>query len=280
MAPDEVQRGNRAWWTRNPMSYDWHSEISAPRYSREWFDRIDFSLLDASRPYATEHAPFDRILPLDKLRGRRVLEIGCGMGLHTETMVRAGARVIALDLTSTAIEGTARRLALKGIEATLVQGDAERLPFKDRVFDFVWSWGVIHHSSRTARIVRQIARVLAPEGECRIMVYNREGMSARVAFWRDHVLKGRFMRGSFDETLWRSTDGFTARHYVQEQFEDLFRGSFDDVESRICGQEADALPVPRRLRRLVRSFVSENYIRRAQATRGSFIFLTARRPAL
>ncbi len=245
MAPDEVQRANRAWWTRNPMSYDWRAEISAPRYSREWFDLVDHSFLEASRPYATDRTPFDRILPLEDLRGRRVLEIGCGVGLHTETMVRAGAHVTALDLTSTAIEATGRRLALKSIDASLVQGDAERLP----------------------------------EGECRIMVYNREGMSARVAFWRDHVFKWRFLRHSFDETLWRSTDGFTARHYVQEQFEDLFRGSFDDVESRICGQEADALPVPRRLRRLVRRFVSEGYIRRAQATRGSFIFLTARRPA-
>ncbi len=261
------------------MSYDWRAEISAPRYSREWFDLVDHSFLEASRPYATDRTPFDRILPLEDLRGRRVLEIGCGVGLHTETMVRAGAHVTALDLTSTAIEATGRRLALKSIDASLVQGDAERLPFPDHAFDFVWSWGVIHHSSRTARIVRQLARVLAPEGECRIMVYNREGMSARVAFWRDHVFKWRFLRHSFDETLWRSTDGFTARHYVQEQFEDLFRGSFDDVESRICGQEADALPVPRRLRRLVRRFVSEGYIRRAQATRGSFIFLTARRPA-
>lgn len=260
------------------MTYDWRAEINTPRYSSDWFDRVDLSFIEASRPYATDDAPFDRILPLDGLRGRRVLEIGCGMGLHTETMVRAGARVTAVDLTSTAIEATGRRLALKGIDAFLVQGDAERLPFPDHVFDFVWSWGVIHHSSRTARIVRQIARVLTREGECRIMVYNREGMSARVAFWRDHVLKGRFVRHSFDETLWRSTDGFTARHYVQEQFEDLFRGSFDDVESRICGQEADALPVPRRLRRLVRRFVPDTYIRRAQATRGSFIFLTARRP--
>jgi len=116
------------------------------------------------------------------------------------------------------------------------------------------------------------------EGECRIMVYNREGMSARVAFWRDHVLRGGFLRHSLDETLWRSTDGFTARHYVREQFEDLFRAWFDDVESRVCGQEADALPMPRRLRRLVRRFVPERYIRRAQAKRGSFIFLTARNP--
>ena len=87
LTTNEVQEGNSLWWTRNPMSYDWHDEIEAPRFTSEWFDAIDSKFLLGSRLFATVHRPFDQILPIDSLDGAKVLEIGCGMGLHTQTMV-------------------------------------------------------------------------------------------------------------------------------------------------------------------------------------------------
>ena len=278
LSPEQVQEGNRRWWTNNPMSYDWHGELRHERFSRPWFDAIDARFLEGARLYATDVEPFDRLIPRALVAGKKILEIGPGMGLHTELMTRRGGDVTAIDLTPTAVEATTKRLALKGLTARVMQGDAERLPFDDASFDLVWSWGVIHHSARTARIVRQIARVLKPDGQARIMVYNREGMSARVALWRDHILKGKFLRQSYDETLWRFTDGFTARHYVKEQFEDLFRAFFEDVSSEICGQEADAIPLPGPVRAVARRLASEEFLRRAQSRWGSFIFLRAARP--
>lgn len=275
---EQVQQGNQGWWTENPMAYDWHGEIRAPRFSAEWFDAIDARFLHGARLFATDKRPFDRIMPLDRLAGAKVLEIGCGMGLHTETMVRAGADVTAFDLTPTAIEATTRRLALKGLEARVMQGDAENLPFDPATFDFVWSWGVIHHSSRTGRIVRGIARVLKPEGECRVMVYNRQGIPARIAFVKDYVLKFGFLHKSFEEILYEQSDGFSARFYVRDQFEDLFRAFFDEVSSELVGQDVDAVPLPRQLRGLALKFVSRAYLEAAQKRRGGFIFLKASRP--
>jgi 2-polyprenyl-3-methyl-5-hydroxy-6-metoxy-1,4-benzoquinol methylase len=274
----EVQQGNSTWWTRNPMAYDWNGKIKFPRFSQEWYDAIDHEFLYGSRLFATSKQPFDRIMPLAELRGAKVLEIGCGMGLHTQVMAAAGADVTAFDLTSTAVEATTRRLALKGLEARVIQGDAEDLPFPDASFDFVWSWGVIHHSSRTARIVRQIARVLKKDGACRVMVYNREGMPARICFIRDYILKGGFARRSFEELLYKSSDGFSARFYVREQFEDIFRAFFKDVTSEICGQESDAVPLPSTLRRWAINIVPEKYLKKAQAKRGAFIFVKASAP--
>jgi 2-polyprenyl-3-methyl-5-hydroxy-6-metoxy-1,4-benzoquinol methylase len=278
LVPDEVQRGSSLWWTQNPMSYDWEDGVKGARFSPEWFDAIDANFLHGSRLFATRQQAFDRILPIAELRGTRVLEIGCGMGLHTQTMAAAGADVTAIDLTSTAIDATTRRLSMKGLQARVLQCDAEELPFEDGSFDFVWSWGVIHHSSRTARIVREIARVLTEEGECRVMVYNREGMSAQISFIRDYILKAGFLHRTFEETLYRSTDGFSARFYVREQFEDLFRAFFKDVTSEVCGQESDAIPLPSPLRRWALAVIPETYLRKAQARRGAFIFLKATRP--
>lgn len=278
MSCKDVQIGNQSWWTRNMMAYDWHNEIQAERFSSDWFDTIDKAHIYGARLFATDKMPFDKTLPLDCLHGKKVLEIGCGMGLHTETMVRAGADVTAIDLTETAVEATKRRLELKGLEARIFQANAEEMPFEGGSFDFVWSWGVIHHSARTTRIVREIARVLAPGGECRVMVYNRNGISAGICYLRHHLIGGGIFRGSFDETLWGNTDGFSARYYVQDQFEDIFRAFFKDVRSEICGQDSDVVPLPRRLRRIVLRYLSETYQRKAQATRGSFIFLKASFP--
>jgi 2-polyprenyl-3-methyl-5-hydroxy-6-metoxy-1,4-benzoquinol methylase len=275
---DDVQLGNKRWWTQNTMSYDWHNEIAHQRFSGEWFDAIDQRFLDGARLYATEAAPFDRIIPFASLAGKDVLEIGCGMGLHTELMARAGARVTCVDLSPTSVEATTRRLALKQLGGRVLEADAEKLPFDAASFDFVWSWGVIHHSSRTARVVREIARVLRPGGESRVMVYNRQSAWAYSIFLRDHLLGGRFLHGSFEETLYHSSDGFTARFYVREQFEDLFRGFFEEVSSEIMGQESDVVPLPRKLRRFAVQLLPDSYMRRAQSRRGSFIFLTARRP--
>jgi SAM-dependent methyltransferase len=278
LAVESVQQGNKRWWTENTMSYDWHNEIGAPRFSLEWYDAVDRGFLAGARLYGSDATPFDRIIPFDLLAGKEVLEIGCGMGFHTELMTRAGARVTAVDLSPTSVEATRRRLELKGLSARVMEGDAENLPFPSASFDFVWSWGVIHHSSRTGRAVRQIARVLRPNGECRIMVYNRLSTWAYSILVRDHLFKGRFLRHSFEETLYSSSDGFSARFYVREQFEDLCRGFFQDVSSEIMGQESDVVPLPRQLRKYALRLLPLSYLKTAQAARGSFIFLTAKRP--
>src|SRR5262245_46742903 len=203
MTIDQVAVGNASWWNERPMDYDWRGQNRFQAGSMEWFDQMDAILINAHRLFASEVRPFDRVLPLDLLGGRRVLEVGCGMGLHAEVMVRAGAIVTAIDLTPTAVEITRRRLALKGLNADVQLCDAEQLPFPDRHFDLVWSWGVIHHSARTGRIVRQIARVLRADGECRVMVYNRNGVPARLSLLVNQVLKLGFFRRSSEETLIR-----------------------------------------------------------------------------
>jgi 2-polyprenyl-3-methyl-5-hydroxy-6-metoxy-1,4-benzoquinol methylase len=185
---EQVQKGNAEWWTDHTMSYDWSSRIEHVKYSLDWFDEIDRRFVNDSRLYGHDKSPFDLMIPFEKLKGKKVLEIGCGMGFHTELFIRAGAVVHSIDISSTSVESTQKRLALKGLSATVIQQDAESLSFADQEFDYVWSWGVIHHSSRTARIVRQISRVLKPSGECALMVYNRDGASAWRSIIKYHLL--------------------------------------------------------------------------------------------
>lgn len=275
---DAVAKGNRRWWTDHTMSYDWHDTVAAEKFSCAWFDEIDRRFVDAARLFAHENGndrtPFDRIIPFDALKGRAVLEIGCGMGLHNELMTAAGARVTALDISDTSVEATRKRAALKGYACDVRQGDAAAMDFPDGSFDFVWSWGAIHHAATTGRIVRQIHRVLKPGGQARVMVYNLEGMPAYMTMVRKHLIG--FWRGpSLDRALWADTDGFSARYYTRDTLADLFNTFFEKTSVDVYGQEADAIPLPRRLRALVRPLFSEAYLKRKVRERGGFLFITA-----
>jgi 2-polyprenyl-3-methyl-5-hydroxy-6-metoxy-1,4-benzoquinol methylase len=272
----EAQAGNRTWWTEHTMSYDWKDTIARPQFSREWFEATDARFIEAARHFAHTDRPFGRIIPFERLAGKRVLEVGCGMGLHTELMARAGAHVTAIDISPTSVAATTARLGLKGVEAEVRELDAETLDLEDR-FDFIWSWGVIHHSSRTGRVLRNLHRALKPGGELRFMVYSLDGMQAYAVIASRYLLG--FWRGqSLDELLWRSTDGYLARYFTRDSLSNLCRTFFDEVDLEVFGQESDAIPLPSVLRRLVRPLVSDRYVEKAVHRRGTFLFAKAVKP--
>jgi 2-polyprenyl-3-methyl-5-hydroxy-6-metoxy-1,4-benzoquinol methylase len=273
---DTVQSGNKQWWTSQTMSYDWNEKIAAEKYSAAWFDEIDRRFVFGARLFGHNATPFDAVIPFEKLAGKRVLEIGCGMGLHTELLVRAGAEVTTIDISPTSVDVTRRRLALKGLEAQVVEADAVAAGLPSESFDFVWSWGVIHHSSKTGRIVREIDRMLKPGGEVRVMVYNIEGMSAYVTIARRYLTG--FWRGrGLDELLWKDSDGFMARYYSADMLRDVFSIFFEDVKTASYGQDADAVPLPRQLRRPVLRMMSLERQKRLANQRGGLLFVTGRK---
>lgn len=271
------QSGNQQWWTDNTMSYDWKDSIAAEKYSAAWYDEIDQRFLHGARLFNASANPFAPLMGLESLAGKRVLEIGCGMGMHSEMLVKAGAELTAIDISPTSIESSKRRFANKGLTADFRQMDAEHLDFVADSFDMVWSWGVIHHSAHTGRIVREIHRVVKPGGRAGIMVYATDGMSAYITILRRYVFG--FWRGkSLDDYLWHDADGFTARFYTKDGWRDLLSTFFEPVEVQLCGQDADVVPLPRRLRRPFLKLLSAERQRRIAAQWGSMIFASMTKP--
>jgi 2-polyprenyl-3-methyl-5-hydroxy-6-metoxy-1,4-benzoquinol methylase len=271
---EKVQSGNRQWWTDHTMSYDWKDKVEKERFSEAWFAEIDRRFEHGARLFAHDRTPFDRIIPFEQLRGRDVLEIGCGMGLHSELMSRAGANLTAIDISDTSIEATTRRMVLRQLKGRVERMDARKLEFADSAFDFVWSWGVIHHSAQTAIIIKEIHRVLRPGGQARIMVYNIDGMSAYTTIVRDYLLG--FWRGrSLDDCLWARCDGYMARHYSKDVLGDVMRMFFSTVTAETFGQDADAIPLPRQIRHIVIKMMSAKELARRANARGLFLFMTA-----
>jgi ubiquinone/menaquinone biosynthesis C-methylase UbiE len=108
--------------------------------------------------------------PLDTLRGKTVLDAGCGMGRFAEVCIQAGADLHAIDL-STAVEAAARNLGHHP-NASFYQADIMNLPFADNTFDVVYSIGVLHHTPDTKRAFLSLTRLVKPGGRIAIWVYS------------------------------------------------------------------------------------------------------------
>jgi len=242
-----LQQANQEWWQAHPMIYDnFRGGLPLEPGTREWYEEIDRRFFnDVSSWFAQRpgERPFSALIPYDRLRGKRVLEIGCGSGAHARRLAESGCELTCIDITERGVEMTRRRLEVFGLQADVRRMDAEKLEFADESFDFVWSWGVIHHSSDTPAVVRQIARVLRPGGEARLMVYHRRSFYALWALFAG-VLNGRLFRMSFDDVLNTYADGAIARFYTQKQFAGLLRPYFREVTTAALGQRNELIPLP------------------------------------
>lgn len=124
-------------------------------------------------------------------RGRKVLEIGVGLGADHQLFAEAGADLYGIDLTVRAVEHTQRRLKLLGLRSRIAVGDAENLDFPDQTFDCVYSWGVLHHSPNTQKAIDEVNRVLKREGVAKIMIYHKWSMVGLMLWLRYALFAGR-----------------------------------------------------------------------------------------
>jgi ubiquinone/menaquinone biosynthesis C-methylase UbiE len=278
------QQVNRAWWESHPMRYDWEAELGLKEFSREFYEEIDrrfFSEADKFLP--RNKLPFDRLIPFDKLPRWDVLEIGVGNGSHAGLLARHAKSFTGIDLTEYAVKSTTERMKVFGTNAKILQMDAEKLDFPDQSFDFIWTWGVIHHSSDTRAILKQMHRVLRPGGSAVVMVYHRN-------FWEYYVRRG-LLRGMLNGQLWRagslhkvvqlSTDGGLARYYRVPEWEQLAGEFFQVGHSRIVGIKSHVIPVPGRLRPVAEKIIPNFATRFASNSLGLGQFLVSElsRPA-
>ncbi|MCB2263671.1 MAG: class I SAM-dependent methyltransferase [Candidatus Thiosymbion ectosymbiont of Robbea hypermnestra] len=241
------QKENREWWETNPMRYDWKQEIPYAPGTREFYQEIDNRFFSASKSFLPwRDKPFDTLIPFNELADRHCLEIGPGCGSHAQLIAQAARSYTAIDLTDFAVNTTSKRLETFGLDAEVKRMDAERMAFPDDTFDFIWTWGVIHHSANTDRILQQMSRVLRPGGRAVVMVYYRN-------FWNYFIISG-LIRGvimgellttrSLSKIHQKNSDGALARFYTVAEWNRLVSGHFRVIENRIMGQKSDLYPIP------------------------------------
>lgn len=153
---------------------------------------------------------------LGDVRGRTVLEYGCGDGSNTVLLAHRGARVIALDISPELISVARRRLAVNGITSgvNFIVGSAHDLPLQDETIDVVFGMVILHHLE-LAPAAREVRRVLRRGGRAifREPVRNSAllGAARRLIPYRSPDVSP-FERPLTDGELRRFADGFSSFH--------------------------------------------------------------------
>jgi len=163
----------RRYWDARPCNIR-HSQ--KPVGSKEYFDEVE------ARKYLVEpHIP--GFAEFDRWAGKRVLEVGCGIGTDSINFGRAGAQLTAVDLSTESLNIARQRAEVMGVADRIefVQANAEELTSAvSGSYDLVYSFGVVHHTPHPERAIEQIRALVAPQGTLKLMVYHRRSWKV---FW-------------------------------------------------------------------------------------------------
>jgi len=138
------------------FGFQWH------RYQKTQLDHDE--VRESERHFLMKTA-----LRPEELKGKLVLDVGCGMGRFAEVATRWGARVVGIDL-SAAAEVAAKNLANR--EFVAFQADVFALPFAPETFDVIYSVGVLHHTPDCEAAVKSLEKFLKPGGILAVWLYS------------------------------------------------------------------------------------------------------------
>jgi 2-polyprenyl-3-methyl-5-hydroxy-6-metoxy-1,4-benzoquinol methylase len=150
----------------------WNNQPCNVKHSKNEPGTLDFFKDVSARRYLVEpHIP--EFAGFHLWQGKRVLEIGPGIGSDAAEFARAGAEYYAIDYSDASIELARQRFKVEGLEGTFVCGDASVVDSYKNLppMDLVYSYGVIHHFPAIDDIITNIHAVLSDNGEFRFMVY-------------------------------------------------------------------------------------------------------------
>ena len=137
---------------KSPMGTpEYYQEVSARRYLVE--------------PHIPEFAGFHH------WQGKRVLEIGCGIGSDAEEFAKHGAEYVGIDISSESISLCRQRFDVLGLDGEFYEHNCDNGLENFGKFDLVYSYGVLHHYPNITRSVNYINQALIHGGEFRFMVY-------------------------------------------------------------------------------------------------------------
>lgn len=152
----------RQYWNKNPHEY----KVSKhPPGNIEYFNDIEHY-------YWKKHGYLDEHIDYNSLKGKKVLEIGCGIGVEPVKLVKAGAQVTAVDISDFAVDMTKKDLELHNLNAQVMRENGESLEFEDETFDTVLSISSLPYTPNPEKMISEIHRVLKKGHNAYIVVYN------------------------------------------------------------------------------------------------------------
>ena len=232
MENKELKQKVKNWWNDNLFNYN----VVKDEGTWEYFRNIDRKIIKWALWAQSGYPLLSNLIDYKKLKGKKVLDIGCGSGWVTEQFARMGSEVTAIDLTPKAVETTKRRFELFNLKGNILEADAENLPFSDNYFDYVSAWGVLMHTPDTDKAINEIWRVLKPGGEAGAMMYHKNSFKWWYFIWFGKgIVRLKLLKYSLQELSDRYSDGaytggnMHTKFYTKKEFHNLWK-KFETVK--------------------------------------------------
>lgn len=162
------------FWNARPCNLR-HS--NAPVGTKQYFDEVE------ERKYFVEpHIPAFADFP--NWAGKRVLEIGCGIGTDATNFARNGAIYTGVELSSESLKLAKQRFDVFGLSGRFIEGNAEEIDqlLSGETFDLIYSFGVLHHTPNLGNALKGIRSLMDSNSEFRMMVYAENS-------WKNAMIK-------------------------------------------------------------------------------------------
>jgi len=153
----------KEYWNKRPCNIN-HSKLE--KGTKEYFDEVE-NKKHFVEPHIIEFTDFKNS------RGLNILEIGCGIGTAAVNFIRNGAKYTGIELSDESLKLTNERLKVYNLPGKLHNINAEDdISFLGlETFDLIYSFGVIHHSPNPEKIVKNVYKLLKPNGIFKLMLY-------------------------------------------------------------------------------------------------------------
>jgi ubiquinone/menaquinone biosynthesis C-methylase UbiE len=174
---------------------------------------------------------------LDPQPDSKVLDLGCGAGNVLERVPQG--ILFGYDLSPSMLEKARARM---GSDTDLRQGDAAHLPYEDGMFDRVYCTEVLEHVPDPLEVVREMARVLAPDGKIVISV-PYEKLINKIKWMLRYIRLDRVLRGSKNYSV---PDDMTDEWHLRAFDDQLLRECTEPYLERIAQQGIPSRVLPLR----------------------------------
>ena len=170
---DDVKK----YWNDRPCNVR-HSKKDTG--TKEYFDEVE-----TKRYTAEPHIPL--FADFESYKGKKVLEVGCGMATEGINFVKHGAEYTGTDLSEDSLELAKKRFGVYNKEGKFYAGNSEELTsfVPVETYDLIYSFGVIHHSPQPERIISEIKKYMNKDSTLKIMLYASES-------WKNYMIEAGY----------------------------------------------------------------------------------------
>ena len=164
----------RTYWDDRPCNVK-HSKKEVG--TKEYFDEVERKRYTAE-PHIPPFAGFS------STKGKKVLEVGCGMATEGINYARAGATYTGTDLSTESLDLAKKRFKVYNNKGNFYLGNSEELSsfVPVETYDLIYSFGVIHHSPHPEKIISEIKKYMNKDSTLKIMLYATDS-------WKNYMIE-------------------------------------------------------------------------------------------